>query len=307
MRNVLISFIGTNDNNREKDGAVLTVFKDKNSKYDEVHLLCNNSEFIDFIGIANYVRAEIIKRKYCKKVSIHIFECDDVTDHNEIYPKLLKFCKYIFSDASNYTAAIASGTPSMQACWILMAESGDFPLRLIRSDDPKFGKAVVREVKLGTALPRIIRLEKENKQLKTSLLKVVNLNIKKAELKIGNEIVDLSPVEFAYYRFFLERASKEMEFLRIDIDFVPKEFFDSINKFHRDSFPQADANRMLTEKNKTITSSNFRANVSKLNSKIKSILNAKADSYFYHIESTGKRFNMCYGLSLPKKKIKIIK
>lgn len=307
MKNVLISFVGTNDNNRIRDGAILTVFKEENIKYNEVHLLYNNSKFINLYEIADYVRSEILKRRLCENVKIHLFYCDDVTDHNEIYPKLQDFCISVYKDGTNYTAAIASGTPSMQACWILLSESGDFPLRLIRSDDRKWGKPVVREVKLGTALPRIMRLEEENKQLKKSLLQTVTLNVKRAELKIGNVIPELSPVEFAYYRYFLERAFKEMEYLRIDVDETPKEFYDSINKFHRESFPQADSNRIQNERNKTIASSTFRSNVSKLNSKIKNLFDDKAVSYYYQIESKGKRFSKSYGIGLPKEKIKIIK
>lgn len=53
----------------------------------------------------------------------------------------------------------------MQVCWILMAESGDFPVDLIRSNESKFGGQFVTPVKLGTGLPRIIRLQEEVKTL----------------------------------------------------------------------------------------------------------------------------------------------
>jgi len=307
MKNVLISFVGVNDSNKENDGAILTVFKDKEQKYDEVYLLWNPSGFVNFYEIAQYIKSEIIKRKLCKEVKLFSFECEDVTDHNEIYPNLLTFCKSIFTKNKNFTAAIASGTPSMQACWILMAESGDFPLRIIRSNDPKYGKPFVSQVKLGTSLPKILRLEKENNQLKKNLLNDVTVNIKKAELKIGKKSINLSPVEFSYYRYFLERANDESEYLRIDVDIVPPELYNSIIKFHRESYPQADSNRLLSEKNKTIKSSTFRSNVTKLNSKIKSLLESNASVNFYLVESEGERFRKSYGINLPKEKIKIVK
>ena len=308
MKQVLLTFVGTNDFNKEKDGAVLTVFKKR--KFDEVHLLWNPSSFMNYYEAAQYVKSEIEKRKYCKKVKIHAFECEDVTDHNEIYPLLLSFCNSVKSKSSEFTAAIASGTPSMQACWILMAESGDFPLKLIRSDEAKFGKPIVRDVKLGASLPRILRLKEENEELKRErkyLLTPLVLNISNASIQIGNQELDLSPVELSYYRYFLERAINEKEYLRIDIDTVPDNFYKSVLSFHRESFPQADSNRISPEKNKYISSATFRANVSKLNKKLKELFNGKPVYMNYLIESEGKRFRKVYGINLPKEIIKIIK
>ncbi|MBS1553127.1 MAG: hypothetical protein JST15_13760 [Bacteroidetes bacterium] len=306
MKKVLISFASINDSNREKDGAILTVFKKR--RFDEVHLIWNPSEFRNFFEIAKYIKSEIEKRKYCRKVTIHTFECDDVTDHNEIYPKLLNLCRTLDTKSRSFTAAIASGTPSMQACWILMAESGDFPLKLIRSDDAKYGKPIVREVKLSAALPRILRLQEENEELKRErkgLLPKVILNITKAFIIIGKEELYLSPVEFSYYRYFLERAKSEKQYLRIDIDEVPEEFYRSVMKFHKDSFPQADSNRFFTEKNKSIASATFRANTAKLNKKIRSLLGAATVSNYFIIESVGKRFRKSYGINLPQENIRI--
>ena len=307
MKKVLLTFVGTNDSYADKDGAVLTVFKKR--KFYEVHLLWNPSPFMNYFQVAKNLKSEIEKRKYCKNVIIHSFECEDVTDHNEIYPKLLNFCNSIKSMSSHYTAAIASGTPSMQACWILLAESGDFPLKLIRSDEAKFGKPIVRDVKLGASLPRIIRLKEENEKLKIEkkkLLQPIKINIRNATIMIGKEELNLSPVEFSYYRYFIERALKEKEYLRIDIDTVPEEFYKSVIDFHRDSFPQADSNRIFSEKNKYISSPTFRSNVSKLNKKIVLTLNDNTFSKYYMIESTGKRFSKSYGVSLPKEKINIL-
>ena len=191
-----------------------------------------------------------------------------------------------------------------------MAESGDFPLKLIRSDEAKFGKPIVRDVKLGASLPRILRLKEENEELKRErkyLLTPVVLNISKASIQIGKQELDLSPVEFSYYRYFLERAFNEREYLRIDVDTVPDEFYKTILSFHRESFPQADSNRIFPEKNKYITSATFRANVSKLNSKIKEMFSRKPICLNYLIESEGKRFRKAYGINLPKEIVKIIK
>jgi len=307
MKEVLLTFVGTNDFNKNKDGAVLTVFKKR--KFDEVHLLWNPSSFLNYFEVAKYVKSEIDKRKFCRKVTVHSFDCEDVTDHNEIYPKLLTFCNNLTLKGNKYTAAIASGTPSMQACWILLAESGDFPLKLIRSDEAKFGKPIVRDVKLGASLPRILRLKEENEELKKErkkLLPPLSLFVSNAKVQIGKDELNLSPVEFSYYRYFIKRALNEMEYLRIDIDTVPEEFYNSVLKYHRDSFPQADSNRIGTEKNKYISSATFRANISKLNKKIELFFDREPIFMNYQVESKGMRFRKAYGINLPKDIIKII-
>lgn len=305
MKSVLISFAGSNDFNKENDGAILTIFKDKKMKFDRVILLWNPSKFSNFFEIAEYVKSALIKRNHCKEVLVNAFECEDVTDHNEIYPKLLEFCNSL-NKKDKYTAAIASGTPSMQACWILLAESGDFPIRLIRSDDPKFGKPIVREVKLGTSLPKIMRLEKENKKLKKDFLPNVILNVSKAELKIGDSKVNLSPTEFSYYRFFLERAVNGSEYLRVGIYETPLEFYKSVLQYHRDSFPNSDAIRMDLEKSKGIVSATFRSNISKLNKKISTAIKDRSLSRYFTVESEGERHRKSYGINLDCQKIKIL-
>ncbi|MBK6504254.1 MAG: hypothetical protein IPG02_00905 [Ignavibacteria bacterium] len=152
----------------------------------------------------------------------------DPTDHNEIYPKLLKYLESVQKSGFTYTAAISSGTPSMQACWILIAESGAFPLKLVRSDDPKWGVPVVRKVKLSAALPRIEKIKKENIELKKSALEKLTIDKKKPEVRIGEKVIDLTPIEFVYYRFFAERARRDEEHLRFGGLDVRKNF---IRKF----------------------------------------------------------------------------
>jgi|WetSurMetagenome_2_1015567.scaffolds.fasta_scaffold222339_1 hypothetical protein len=316
MKNALISFVGINDLGKQQDqlkndGAILTVFKER--KFDEVHLLWNPTKDgkINFYSIAVYIKKEITNRKYCKEDNIHLhsFECENVTDHNEIYPKLLKFCESL-PKQRNFTAAIASGTPAMQVCWILLAESGDFALKLIRSNEPKFGKPFVRDVKLGTGLPRIKKMQKEINYWTGEFIKslpILLLNIKKRIIKIGEINLDLAPVEFVYYRYFIERANTGKDFLKFtDSAIMPDEFYQKIMQYHRESFPAADSNRMDSERAKGISTAVFRSNINKLNKKIKPVLeNEKQENYFL-IQSEGKRFYKSYGLNLPKNKIKII-
>jgi sigma54-dependent transcription regulator len=142
-RKVFVSFVGSNDAGKligKDDGAILTALK-AFKKVEKVYLLWSPTG--NFKDIANYLKKEIINNRFCKNVLLHAFDLDNVTDHNEIYPKLLGFCKSNFKENEEVTAAIASGTPAMQVCWILMAESGDYKLKLIRSNEsPDFQKSL---------------------------------------------------------------------------------------------------------------------------------------------------------------------
>jgi len=193
----------------------------------------------------------------------------------------------------------------MQACWILIAESGAFPLKLVRSDDPKWGVPVVRKVKLSAALPRIEKIKKENTELKKSALEVVTIDKKKPEIRIGDKVIDLTPIEFVYYRFFAERAKRGDEHLRFGVYEVPDEFFNKVLQFHRESYPDADGARMKLERAKKIACSTFRANVTRLNSKLKKAVGHNVFSKYYMIESEGQRLAMRYSINLPQESIKI--
>lgn len=318
-KKILVSFVGTNDAGKlygKKDGAILTVLENYR-KFDEVYLIWTSSERpqINYDHISKYLEKEIKNRKLCHNVKRFYMDLYNVTDHNEIYPNLLQFLKNNLDEKScDITAAIASGTPSMQACWILIAESGDFKLNLVRSNEPELGVELVTPVKLDTSLPKIIRLQEENKQLKSinrSLLPDVKLFIEKSELFIGDNRISLSPMQFCYYRYFLERKRNNESELKIKGIYLPKEFCERIISFYEESYKEYDINirehkKKLSE-SEYIQSSSFRSTLSKLNKKIKEYLkNTKIQIYFLVI-GTGPNQSKSYGINIPKEKIKILK
>jgi len=306
----LITFVGTNDGNKEKDGAILTVFKSLN--FDELYLFWSGKETEsenEFSKIAEYVKSKIEQRQKNISVIIHKLEIENPIDHNEIYPKLLELCRSL-PKSRDYTGAIASGTPTMQVCWILMAESGDFKIKLIRSNEPKFGRGLITEIKLGTGLPRIQKLEKEIKVfLKDKLKNAPNiiLNLQKRQIRINDQLLLVSPIEYSYYIYFIKRAFEEKELLEVDIAIMPEEFYKKILEIHRTSFPQADSNRQISEIYKGINTSTFRSNISKLNKKIAEIIPDDSINQYYQISSQGSRFFKKYGIILSKNKIIIKK
>lgn len=301
---VLISFVGNNDFNEERSGAILTVAE--NIEFGEIHLLWCRSKFTDYNMIGKYVKSEIERKELSEKVVLEEIEIEDPTNHNEIYPKLMKYLKSIHRKNRKFFAAISSGTPSMQACWILIAESNAFPIKLFRSDDPKWGVDVVRPVKLSTALPKIVILENENLQLKKLALKKLCIDRKIPEVKIGDKKLELSPIEFVYYTFFAERALEDKEYLKFGTYNVPAEFFDRILKMHEDMFESADIARDKLRKTGEISCSTFRTNVTRINKKIEKLLGKKVPFKYYLIESEGMKFAKRYGMNLPGELIEII-
>jgi hypothetical protein len=314
---VLLSFVGTNDAGKlvgKPDGAVLTVFR--KMRFDEVHLFWNPSsrERLGFGEIGKYLRSVILERGYAQKVSLHRFECANVTDHNEIYPKLLDLCKSLNpSPLRKFTAAIASGTPAMQVCWILMAESGDFPIQLIRSNEPKFGKPIVTPVRLSTALPRILRLEEENKQLrqeKEALIPSLQIRREDGLTQIGGTAIAFGPIESVYYRYFAERAKRGELPERLSGRSVPLRFLRQILEYHRESFPDADSSRQALErmvlKGNTLAIETFRGNVTKANKKLRQAISNHSLIKMFSITAEGVRNARTYALRLPAEKISII-
>jgi hypothetical protein len=316
-KNIFLSFVGSNDAGKlikQNDGAVLTALT--NQKFDEVILLWNQpkSKEVDFHAISQYLKKEIVRRKLAKKVSLQELKINDPTDHNEIYSSLKSFTDQLSkSETLKYIAAISSGTPAMQVCWILLAESGDFSetnsLNLIKVRDPKFGKSENIPVKIDTSLPKIIRLKEEVENLKEGFLPVVRMDVEKGELFIGEQQIPLSPIEFCYYRYFLELVLAEKSPEKISSLETSLHFVEKIFQYHEESFPVMDLSRdelrKLLKEKMGIAIATFRGNVSKVNRKIKSVLNDENLSKYYEIGSTGKRGAKFYGIFLLPKKIKI--
>ena len=317
-KKVLLSFVGLNDAGQlqnKDDGAILTALK--NEKFDEVHLLWNNNAKgqIQFDKVVKYLSEVIKKRKYSKRINLAQFNISDVTDHNEIYQILKSFTDNLEKkDGIEYTAAISSGTPAMQVCWILLAESGDFseefPLKLIKVKDPKFGKSANIIVRLDTSLPKILRLKKEIESVKKDLIPIAEINLDKGIITIGDLQVDLSPIEFCHYRYFAERIIDSLDTEKFSGISVSLSFAKKIYSYHKESFPNLDSNRMDLEKiiNDGIEMAmpTFRGNITKIKKKIREALEIQTLVDNFQITITGKRGAKFYGIKAPKLKIRII-
>ncbi len=317
IKKILLSFVGTNDSGRlsgKPDGAVLTALA--NEKFDEAILLYNvqTGRVPDFPEIAFHISETARKRKLLRKTELVELPLKDITDHNEIYNLLSGLTSLLpRNEKIQYTAAISSGTPAMQVCWILLAESGDFskefPLRLIKVKDPKFGKSANVEVKLDSALPQIIRMEQEIKELKDEFLPLAVLNIKKGILHIGKTPIGVTPVEFCYYRYFMQMKKEGILSEHIGGQETPIDFAAKIYEYHEETFPDLDLLREDLRKALKngfgIGITTFRGNVTKLNNKIKSALTGDTVIKHFIIEAEGKRGVKFYGIKAPAEKLRV--
>jgi len=316
-KNILLSFVGTNDAGKLKgpnDGAILSALS--NQQFDEVILLWNksSSKDINYQSVSDYIRSEIKKRRLAKNTEIIELPIKDVTDHNQIYLTLKQFTdKLIKSDEIRYTAAISSGTPAMQVCWILLSESGDFSetnkLNLIKTKDPKFGNSENIPVKIDTALPKIIRLKEEVDNIRKDLIPAAIIDIAKGQVKIGNILIDLAPMEFSYYRYFAERVVNDLGSEKFSGIFAPVNFLEKIYYYHEESYPDLesmrDPLRKMLKNGVDLLLTTFRGNVTKANKKIRSELNNETLSNEFEISNQGNRGAKFYGIRVLKEKIKL--
>jgi Regulator of RNA terminal phosphate cyclase len=318
-KNILFSFVGTNDAGKLKgsnDGAILTALT--NQKFDEVTLLWNKSgnKEIDYLGIANYLNNEIKKRQLAKKTTIVELTIKDVTDHNQIYLALKNFTDGIEKkENAQYFAAISSGTPAMQVCWILFSESGDFSdsvrLNLIKVKDPKFGKSENIPVKIDTALPQIIRLKEEVNNLKKDLIPNAVITISRPGLKIGETEIILSPIELTYYKYFVERVLEGKSDEKFSGFNTSNAFLDRVIEIHQELFPDLETSRMdlinIRKKDMGLSIYTFRGNISKLNKKIRNSLQNESITNNFEIYSEGGRGAKFYGIKAPEEKFLVLK
>lgn len=142
MTKTFISFIGSNDAGKldggSDDGAILTILAEY--RFDNAVLLYNSkgkvkSSGLEYVEVANYLKKEIVDRKHISNDAVELVEMDfvSIVDHSEVFPKLLDFLQSKFDKDTELYAGISSGTPAMQTCWVLIAETQSMPIKLLRS------------------------------------------------------------------------------------------------------------------------------------------------------------------------------
>ncbi len=311
----LISFVGTTDGQLapEGKGPILTAVAELRPSDVTLIVTEGDNDRIDYQAYAGAVKKAISSIAPNVKVRRVTMDLDDPTDHNDIYPKLRSIIAKIAESDQSLIGAISSGTPSMQVCWILLAESGEAKIRLVRTVDPKLSKKTVRDVVLGVGLPRIQALESENLDLQSIAIPQVTMHVKKGVLTIGDEIINLSPRMFAYYRYFLERAIKSLKSAEamfvVRGVFVGGDFAKQIIAFSEESFPEKEDEDLhnMKAKNLDFETSVFRSTISKMNKRIMDAVPDPRIHRYLIVRAEGPKSARQYFVTIPPAKISITK
>jgi transcriptional regulator with PAS, ATPase and Fis domain len=159
---VLLTFTGFHDpyspgliGETELQGPILSLLQVRS--FDLVSLFSTpNTE-----AITRHTEKAIRSRHPGVEVAIHHLFLDDPTDYRQILKNLRLELPRILdaTPKAEFSIAVASGTPQMHACWLLLAASGEIPARLLHIRPARFvtrRQPLVSEIDLGSHdLPQI--------------------------------------------------------------------------------------------------------------------------------------------------------
>jgi len=102
--------------------------------------------------------------KLHKNMEVHILETNlsDPTDYEAILKSLRRHLRRIVEEFTNarFFIAVASGTPQMHSCWLLLTTSGEIPARILHVRPPQFATKdhpLVTEVDLSSREFPVVR------------------------------------------------------------------------------------------------------------------------------------------------------
>lgn len=137
----LLTFVGNHDpftlsavTSEKLDGPILTLAK--HHRFDNILLLATSQ----MKELADQTATTLRAWPSTPKVVIIEAKLADPTNHIEILEFLRGVCReQVFSsgDQSLYVA-VASGTPAMHACWLLLVASGEIPAQLVQTRPPRY-------------------------------------------------------------------------------------------------------------------------------------------------------------------------
>lgn len=131
---ILLTFTGFHDpysngliDLEEQPGPILSLLSTR--PFDHIYLFSTPSTH----KITQETK-EAISKLYCDtKVNILEINLDDPTDYKGIFEGLKGHVQMILRSIwdANFYIAVASGTPQMHACWVLLAAAGEIPARIL--------------------------------------------------------------------------------------------------------------------------------------------------------------------------------
>lgn len=154
--NILLSFTGFNDpfskglvEQEEQPGPILSVLKAKT--FQSVYLFDTSAT-----REASSNTKEAINNLY-PECTVYVLDMklSDPTNYHDIFRGLKEFALTIQEEhkPANFYISVASGTPQMHACWVLLAASGEIPAKILHVRPPRFvtkDRPLVSEIELSS-------------------------------------------------------------------------------------------------------------------------------------------------------------
>lgn len=154
--NVLLTFTGFHDpyfkglvDEAEQPGPIISLLRIRS--FDHIVLFDTPSTR----SVTEETRAAILKIKSTSKVHVLDINISDPTNYQEIFKGLRGYLPKLIDEfpSARFFVAVASGTPQMHACWVLLSASGEIPARILHVRPPRFvtkERPLVNEVDMSS-------------------------------------------------------------------------------------------------------------------------------------------------------------
>ena len=183
MTDVLLTFTGFHDpyfkgliDQEEQPGPILSLLSSRS--FDHIFLF-------DTPGTQKITKEtkEVISKLHHGCI-VHILDTNlsDPTNYLEIFRGLRTHLQSIIEDltSARFFVAVASGTPHMHACWVLLTASGEIPARILHVRPPQFvtkEHPLVTEVDLSSREFPAVRFQNEPISVEKSQIDVDSIRI----------------------------------------------------------------------------------------------------------------------------------
>lgn len=164
--NVLLTFTGFHDpffkglvGHEEQPGPILSLLAAR--PFDHIFLFDTPSTQ----SVTTETKDAITKLHSGSEVHVLDIKLSDPTNYHEIFKGLRSHLHKIMEgfESARFFVAVASGTPQMHACWVLLAASGEIPARILHVRPPRFvtkDQPPVTEVDLSSPSFPTVRFQK---------------------------------------------------------------------------------------------------------------------------------------------------
>ncbi len=138
---ILLTFTGFHDpyskgliDQEDQPGPILSLLSTR--RFDHIYLFDTPTTH----KITQETKKAISNVHRSTKVSILEIDISDPTNYREIFDGLKGHLQRILNSLSgaSFYIAVASGTPQMHACWVLLAAAGEIPGRILHVRPPQF-------------------------------------------------------------------------------------------------------------------------------------------------------------------------